>query len=434
MCTELPTNSVFSLRKRKETENVTISVELSSRDNAIVSDLPDSEQVEEGATVLGMWFDDYTYVKYEALHRLNNVNTLYFKTQMIGQKFNRGLGLVKFEAEITPKMSEMGIDYQTQQIYTNTQNQNTEFQQMFQNDNTIIPQMIQDESNRAILSGNENIEQLNEDTNIDNNVKYYSNNEESIKNKDIQEDENEYDEEYISIKNALLNAAATYSLLNVNKLKKDKLDKIPHTFGIINPKNTRWIVKSPCSGILTTNILGDESNQIIEQGTLLATIKCDIQQKGSKDINKEQKHEELISPFSLKITSIKIKLRESENEINSDSESEFTNTMYAKVSKNEKILSGKLINESKHVPSYLIFGNYQLVTAPCEGKISIQKDIGNTVRIKEKIFKVKCKISHNDSSVENNIAYGRSTKNGLIAHYFKDHNSIVKVCLNVSLN
>ncbi|KAH8741247.1 hypothetical protein FG386_000154 [Cryptosporidium ryanae] len=411
------------------------SMQLSSRENATITDVPDSEQVEQGTVVLGMWFDDYTYVRYEALRRLYNASTLYYKTQMIGQKFNRGLGLISFETEITSTINDTGSNYQVQQIYGETQSQSTGFQQMYHTDQTISPEIKRDENNLNVFNEN-NMEQTDGDFDVKakGSVEKGAKTEEGgkIRNNeeyDDYEDEEQKgnEEEDKAIKNALMNAAVTYSVININKLKKEKLHKITSTHRLINSKNTKWTVKSPCSGILTTNLLEDEPGQKIEQGTLFATIKCDKTQRGSKDRN----YEDLIVPFSVKVTNIKIKFQESKsnNDFNTD-----TSTLHARVSKNERILSGKLVNESKYIPNYLIYGNYQLITAPCRGRISIYKDIGSSVKGREKVFKVRCKTRNDDSYNENNMSYGKAVKSGLVAHYFKDDHSNVKVSYYEKLN
>ncbi|KAK6590381.1 hypothetical protein RS030_162565 [Cryptosporidium xiaoi] len=428
ICKELPQNSILSSRKKKEMDKLILSVELSSRENAIITDVPDTEQIEQDNVVLGMWFNDYTYVRYEALSKLNNVISLYDKSQMIGQKFNRGLGLIKFEVEITPVMAGAELDYQ-KQIYDVTQLQDTGLPQVFQTDQTISPETVYNENNFEIQNKGDSIEQIDKKSDVEENKskkKRYKNEVENSRDTEEYDDygkkeDKKNEEEDDTIRNALLNAAATYSIITENKMKKDKLHKITNISGLMDPGNTKWIVRSPCSGVLMTNILEDEPGQKIEQGTLFATVKCNKSKKKSRDKNREL--EDLIMPFSIKVTNIKIRLEESESNDSFNSED---GTLYSKVMKNERILSGKLINESKHVPSYLIYGNYQLITSPCQGRMSINKDVGNSVRGREKVFKVRCKNKKDDNYDKNDTAYGKSVKSGLVAHYFKEHHSVVK--------
>ncbi|KAF7456903.1 hypothetical protein HWI79_2601 [Cryptosporidium felis] len=150
----------------------------------------------------------------------------------------------------------------------------------------------------------------------------------------------------------------------------------------------------------------------MDKGTPYAKIECSDRKKKGKKSENSGKEIHLFMPFSIKLRRIKLKLRETEEQ----------GLYSARVSKNETILSGRLIRESKNIPSFVIFGKFQLVTAPCDGVLKNVAEIGKAVKKRENVFFVECQDANRGLTLQ-----GTTTKPGLITKSFRENNSNVKM-------
>ncbi|POM83092.1 hypothetical protein CmeUKMEL1_05665 [Cryptosporidium meleagridis] len=413
-CLEYPTGQVQT--NKKADSDSSLEVIITSNDNSMVVDVPDSEYVQEGAVLLGVWIDNTIFLRFEATKEIHKVRTAYPKPQMIGHRFQGGSSLVTLEIS-APLTSQNTIP----------ENQTSYFSQIEPlRDNSIsTPEQSEKDINReASVSGfevDQSIQQLDTSpAKLDESVLN-----EHFESQDplptyTQTDKDELQEvsnsqiipnhEKQLVETALDNSAITFAIMMRNQIKKSKLHNLNKNFDLVNQK-AKWIVRAPCSGTITSKKLTRNTKKIL-QGTIYATIQCNSKKgRGKGAFDNKGKEMTLIMPFSIKIIRIKVDLQETEE----------PGLYSAQVSKNQSIISGKLIQESKDIPPQLIYGKFQLVTAPCSGILRNTAEIGKSVGKKDTIFSVDCVDAGKDS-----IMYGVTTKPGLVTKMFKENQANVK--------
>ncbi|PPS97567.1 Uncharacterized protein GY17_00000554 [Cryptosporidium hominis] len=414
LCLQYPTGQVQT--NKKTDSDGSLEIFITSKENSMVVDVPDSEYVHEGAVLLGIWNDNTVFLRFEATKEIHKVKTAYPKPQMIGQRFQGGSSLVIIEisAPSTPQNT----------IPENQTSYFSHVEPLRDNSISTLEQSEKDESNReASVSGfevDQSIQQLDTSpAKLDESVEN-----EHFESQDplptyIHTDKDELQEvsnsriipihEKQPIETALDNSAITYAIMMRNQIKKSKLHNLNKNFDLVNQK-AKWIVRAPCSGTITSKKLTRNIKKIL-QGTLYATIQCNSKGRGKGAFENKGKEMALIMPFSIKINKIKADLQETEQ----------PGLYSAQVSKNQSIITGKLIKESKDIPPHLIYGKFQLVTAPCSGILRNTVEIGKSVRKKDTIFSVDCVEAGKDS-----IMYGVTTKPGLVTKMFKENQANVK--------
>ncbi|XP_666422.1 hypothetical protein, partial [Cryptosporidium hominis TU502] len=347
LCLQYPTGQVQT--NKKTDSDGSLEIFITSKENSMVVDVPDSEYVHEGAVLLGIWNDNTVFLRFEATKEIHKVKTAYPKPQMIGQRFQGGSSLVIIEisAPLTPQNT----------IPENQTSYFSHVEPLRDNSISTLEQSEKDESNReASVSGfevDQSIQQLDTSpAKLDESVEN-----EHFESQDplptyIHTDKDELQEvsnsriipihEKQPIETALDNSAITYAIMMRNQIKKSKLHNLNKNFDLVNQK-AKWIVRAPCSGTITSKKLTRNIKKIL-QGTLYATIQCNSKGRGKGAFENKGKEMALIMPFSIKINKIKADLQETEQ----------PGLYSAQVSKNQSIITGKLIKESKDIPPHLI--------------------------------------------------------------------------------
>ncbi|OII73444.1 uncharacterized protein cubi_02656 [Cryptosporidium ubiquitum] len=414
-CLDFPEEDLRT--NKKDDSDGLIEVSIISKENSLVVDVPDSESVQEGTVLLGIWLDNLVFLRYEATKPIQNLKTAYPKTQMISHRFQRGVTLVMFEIEQPLASQNIINDNNTDYL--------SQIEPLKENSIPNQEQTEKDDINKEVsvggFEGDQSIQPLDASpTNLDETLENdHFENQETLNNfaqpnkdelQEIKSDSIVHKDKIQPIEIALDNSAVTYSIIMRNQLKKSKLHNLNQNFDLLNQK-AKWIVRAPCPGVITTKTL-TPSIKRISQGTVYAYIECSSK-KGKTKKGSASKGQEipLIMPFSVKIIRIKANLQETQEK----------GLYSAQVSKNQSILSGKLIKESKDIPAHLIFGKFQLVVAPCSGTLGNTLEVGKSVKKRDSIFSVECTEPGKDS-----VMYGLTTKPGLVTKVFRENRANVK--------
>lgn len=387
-------------------------VSIVSGENFLVVDVPDSEYVQQGSVLLGVWTNNQIYLRYEASKAIQNVQTVYPKPQLINQRFGEGATLLRFELPASLETPLTSSDYHQGGYQPQTE--------PLKEDSTPIPKQSEKEASRepslGDFEGEQSIRPLDRDIPVgqgDLGLNYVLDSHEPQPlpaKTDLSSAVDQHPNQQIEV--ALDNSAMTYAIMMRNRLKRSKLHALSQDFHLLYQK-PKWIVRAPCSGTITTRMLAPGVKRIA-QGTVYASIECSSKRSRGGQSRSKGQEMDLIMPFSIRVGKIKANLQETDEE-----------GLYSiKVSKNQYILSGRLIQESKNVPPHLIYGRFQLVTAPCTGTLRNTSEIGKSVRRKDSVFSVDCIDPREDS-----VMHGVTTRAGLVTKLFREAGASVKVSL-----
>lgn len=413
-CLQFPVGDLQTNKKANSDDSIEVSI--TSRENSLVVDVPDSEYVQEGTVLLGLWIDNLVFLRYEATKAIQNLKTPYPKSQMISHRFQKGISLVTFDItqSFVPQslIFENHTDYlphieplKENSIPNQEQNEKEDI-----NKEVSVNSLEVDQSIQPLDLSPVNLDESVENNNYENQNPTNYNQPSKDEFQEISTDSEVYKNKIQPIEVALDNSAITYSIMMRNQLKKSKLHSLNQNFDLVNQK-AKWIVRAPCSGVINTKMI-NPNIKVINQGIIYAYIECNNKKSKSKVSGSRGQETALIMPFSIKINRIKVNLKETQEK----------GLYSAHVTKNQSILSGKLIKESKNIPAYLIYGKFQLIAAPCSGILRNTAEVGKPVKKKDSIFSVDCSESGKDS-----IMYGITTKPGLVTKVFRKNKSNIKV-------
>ncbi|KAJ1611106.1 hypothetical protein OJ253_964 [Cryptosporidium canis] len=394
----------LKMNRRADYEGL-LEVAIVSKDGHLVVDAPDSEYVQEGGVLLGIWADNQLFLRYEATGAIHSVQTVYPKSQMMNQRFGEGVTLLRFELQAPTAPQSVSPPAQTDYLSQGEPPKE-------------ISVSAQEQSERE-ASKEPSVSDIEMDQSIqplDTNPNNQEATPESGHLEDLEADAEgadtapgEESPSKLPIEVALDNSAITYSIMMRNHLRKSRLHNVIQDLDLPYQK-PKWIARAPCSGVITSRMLGPGLKRIA-QGTVYASIECSSKKKreGSQGARGQEIH--LIMPFSMKIGQIKADFRETDKE----------GLYSARVSKNQCILSGKLVQESKDIPAHVIYGKFQLVTAPCSGVLRITTQVGTSVKKRDSIFHVDCADSPRDP-----IMHGVTTRAGLVTKFFREDGTDAK--------
>ncbi|KAJ1607575.1 hypothetical protein OIY81_2901 [Cryptosporidium canis] len=390
---------------RKTDSEGLLEVVIVSKDGHLVVDAPDSEYVQEGGVLLGIWADNQLFLRYEATGAIQSVQTAYPKSQMMNQRFGEGVTLLRFELQAPAAPQSVSPPTQTDYLSQGEPPKEISVSAQEQSEGEAskepsVSDIEMDQSIQPLDASPDNQEAAPESGHLE----------------DLEADAEGADSapgeespSKLPIEVALDNSAITYSIMMRNHLRKSRLHNVIQDLDLPYQK-PKWIARAPCSGVITSRMLGPSLKRIA-QGTVYASIECSSKKKreGSQGASGQEIH--LIMPFSMKIGQIKADFRETGEE----------GLYSARVSKNQCILSGKLVQESKDIPAHVIYGKFQLVTAPCSGVLEITTQVGTSVKRRDSIFQVDCADSPRDP-----IMHGVTTRAGLVTKFFREDGTDVK--------